>query len=170
VSNSLFIRSYPARSASIVPASFTARPYGYFLVCLLPVTAVCFFVAALWGIAKPDTWVYIGLGFSLFGFALAIAYLRELKLDITPLGLSFRSLFRRTKFVAFDEISTVVLISPLRFYLRIDPEAIPRSTLIITPNPTTCKRRIRIPLILLDSEAEDEVVRNLKPSIWGYGD
>ena len=101
---------------------------------------------------------------------LAIEYLRDLKLEITLQGISFTSLLRGNRFVAFEEISTVVLISPLRFYLRVDPESIPRSTLIITPNPTSGKRRIKIPLILLEAEAENEVVRILDPSIWGYGD
>lgn len=169
MSNGLFIRSYPARKASIVPATFGARAYGYYLVYLFPVMAVCFFVTAFWETPKRDTWMYIGLGLSLAGLALAIAYLHRLKLDISSQGIAFSSLFRGNRFVAFDEVSTVVLVNPLRFYLRVDQESIPRSTLVITPNPITGKRRIKIPLLLLESEAENEVVGILKPEIWGEG-
>ena len=170
MSNTLYIRSYPARKAKIVPVTFTARPFGYYLVCLFPAMAVCFFVAASLETPMRPIWVCVGLGLSILGLVLAITYLQKLKLDITLQGMSFGSLFRGNRFVAFDEISTVVLVSPLRFYLRIDPESIPRSTLIVTPNPTTGKRRIRIPLILLESEAKNELVRILEPSIWGEGD
>jgi hypothetical protein len=169
MSESLFIRPYPAQNGKIVPATFRAGPYGYFLVCLWPFAAVCFFVAGLLGVPERQVWMYEGLGLSFSGMALALAYLRALKLDITLQGISFGSLFRGHRFVAFDEISTVVLVSPLRFYLRVDPESIPRSLLIITPNSSTGKRRVRIPLTFIESEAENEIVRILKPEIWGAG-
>jgi hypothetical protein len=113
--------------------------------------------------------MYIGLGFSILGMFLAIRYVRGLRLEITPEGISFSSLFRGTRFVGFDEISTVVLVSPFRFYLRVDPESYPRVVLIITPTPATGKRKIRIPLTFIDAEAENEIVSLLKPSIWGEG-
>jgi hypothetical protein len=110
----------------------------------------------------------VGLGFSILVLALAVAYLRRLKLEITREGVSYRSLFRGTSSVTFEEISTIVLISPARVSLP-SPETDGPSRgrkLIVTPMPQLGKPTITVPLNFLDSTAEDELVRVLEPRIW----
>ena len=168
MSNSLSIRSYPSRRAKIFPVTFSAGPSGYYLVCLLPVAMICFFMAVLWDSIDHGSWIYLGLGFSILGLVLAVAYLRRLKLDITPEGISFRSLFRGTRSVTFDEISTVVLISPVRVHLPSpETDGARGRKLVVTPKPQTGRSSINVPLIFFESTAEDELVRLLEPTIWG---
>jgi hypothetical protein len=169
MSNSLSIRSYPSRRIKILPVTCSVGAFGYYLVCLLPVAMICFFMVALWGSRQRQSWISMGLGFSILGLVIAVTYLRRLRLEITPEGIAYRSLFRGTRFVAFHEISTIVLISPARAYLK-NPETEGPSRdrkLVVTPKPETGKSSIRIPVILFDPTAEDKIVRLLEPDVWG---
>jgi hypothetical protein len=171
VSNSLFIRSYPAHVGKLVPVAFGPGVGGYFLVCLVPLWCVGLFSGALYELKMPPTWVHVALAFSLLCLLLALAYLRRLRLEITTRGISYRSLLGGTKFIAYGEMSTVVLVN----WVRAHPEqyagdAPPRRTLIITPNPESGKSRIRIPLTFFPSRAEEELMRLLQPAVWDSGD
>jgi hypothetical protein len=164
----LFVQSYPSLRTKIIPVTYTAGPNGYYVVCLLPFIGICFFAALIWGFPRQESWTYLGLGISILGLILATAYLRKLRLEITNNGISYRSLFRGARYVAYAEISTAVLINPNRVRLESSTvDAPPRITLVITPNPHTGKHSVKIPLSFLQPEAENELFRILEPRLWG---
>ena len=164
---SLFIRSYPAPGVQVIPASYSAGTNGYFVVCLLPVAAACWFAIALYNSVSKPQWLFEGLFASIMVLLLGLSYLRSLKLEITIDGISFAILFHGTHFISFGEISTVVFLD----YRHLRSEAIPRRTLrswqaVITPNGETGKSKIRIPLNMFPPEACSALTRLLKPEVW----
>jgi hypothetical protein len=169
VTSGLFIRTYPARGAQIIPVSYSAGVNGYFLVCLIPVFAVSFFTVFLF-IGFRQRWVFEGLIPSVSGLLLALSLLRRLKLGINVDGISYTGLFRAGRFVAFSEISTVVLIDHKHMSSQAKPRSTPLSwTAIITPNVETGKSVLKIPLSLFPGAAYREIERILKPEVWESG-
>jgi hypothetical protein len=142
---------------------------GYFAVCIAPITMIASFVAAVFeGFQKIPVWVYWGLGLSVAALILAVIYLRRLKLEITSSDISFHTLFRTTKTIAFNEVSTIVLISHDRVALQSsNPGGAPGPRkLIITPKTETGKATIRVHMPFFDSSVEEQLIRILEPTIW----
>ena len=170
MSNGLFIRSYPAQGIVVVPAAYSAGAHAYFLFCLLPVLAISFFVAILHGGFKYQ-WAYWGLLASVVILLVVLSLLRRLRLEIKPDGISYVALFGAPKFTAFSEMSTVVFID----HMHLRSEALPNTrgpltwTAIITPNPDTRKRVLRIPLTFFPGAAYRELNRVLHPEAWESG-
>jgi hypothetical protein len=167
VSNGIFIRTYPRRGVQAIPASYPAGANGYFIICLLPVSATVWFGVAIYNSNPRPSWLFGGLFISVVALLFSLACLRELRLDIRADGISYASLFRGTRFIAFADISTVVFID----YKHIRSEAQPRRSLrtwtaIITPNPETSKSAMRIPLTLFPTAAYTELTRLLQPEVW----
>jgi hypothetical protein len=170
VTNGVFIRPYPQRGVQVIPVSYSAGAQGYFIICLLPVAATAWFVAAIYNSHPKPSWLLVGLSLSVFGFLFSLSCLRKLRLEIRADGISYTSLFRGTRFVAFGEISTVVFID----HKHMSSEAQPRRTLrtwtaIITPNPNGSKSTMRIPLTLFADAACMELTRLLQPEVWESG-
>jgi len=143
----LFIRSYPAKGVEVVPVTFGAGPYAYALLCLLPVTAIAWFVAVLRSTSPGPDWLWAGLIVSVAGFFTVLVLLRRLKLEIRMDGISYTSLFRSARFVAYSDISSVVLID----YRHASSEATPRRsmlswTAIVTSKIETQQPPIKISL------------------------
>lgn len=107
----------------------------------------------------------------LCGFDNVLSYraslLRRLNLEIRTDGISYTSLFGPARFVAFSEISTVVLID----YRHASSQAYPSDTpftwtALIRPNVETGKPVLRIPLSLFSVAVYREMQRLFKPEIW----
>jgi hypothetical protein len=169
VTSGLFIRTYPARGAQIIPSSYSAGFNGYFLVCFLPVYAVSFFVVFLF-IGFRQHWVFEGLVISVLSLLIALSFVRRLRVQITVDGISYAGLFGSLRFVAFPEISTVVLIDHRHTSSQAQPSRNPLSwTAIITPSVETGKSVLKIPLSLFPGAAYREIERILKPEVWESG-
>lgn len=107
---SLFVRSYPAPGVRATPVTYNSGPYGYFVVCLIPVMTICFFVAVLTHYGPKLSWTISAIVTGVAICGLAVSFLRALRLDITNEGVSYTNPLRGTKFVAFCEMSGVVLL------------------------------------------------------------
>jgi hypothetical protein len=162
--NGPFVRSYPPPGVRATPVSYSTGMNGYFVLCLFPVVATCWFAVALCISGSKPQWMFEGLFVSIILLLLALAFLRRLKLEITVDGISFHTLFCRTQFIGFREISTAVFIeihSALSEYL---PGGSVRSwQAVITPNHEVGKPKMRIPLHLFPLAAYRELTRLLKP-------
>jgi hypothetical protein len=85
-------------------------------------------------------------------------------------GISYAGLFGSMRFVAFSEISTVVLVDHKHMSSQAQPQRTPLSwTAIITPNVETAKSVLKIPLSLFPGKAYREMERILKPEVWESG-
>jgi hypothetical protein len=130
---------------------------------------VSFFVVFLF-IGFKQRWVFDGLIVSVLGLLLALSFLRRLRLEINLDGISYTGLFGSMRFVAFSEISTVVLIDHKHISSQAQPPRTPLSwTAIITPNVGTAKSVLKIPLSLFPGKAYREMERILKPEVWESG-
>jgi membrane protein implicated in regulation of membrane protease activity len=170
VSNSLFIRCYPAAGAEVVPATFGAGVYGYFILCLLPSAAIVWIGIALRDAGTRPTWLFAGLLISVIAFCCAVGFLRALRLEIRQDDISYRSVLRGTRFIAYPDISAVVLVD-FR-HLRSEATArhsLRRWTMIITPIVETGGSPLKIPLTLFSDSAHHELVRLLRPEEWESG-
>jgi hypothetical protein len=101
---------------------------------------------------------------------LAIVFVRRLRLEIRMDGISYTGPFRGTRFLAYSDISTVVVID----YRLLRSEATPREsvrsfTVVITPNAGTYKPTLKIPLALFPDSAHRELIRLFKPEVWESG-
>jgi hypothetical protein len=169
VTSGLFIRTYPARGVQVIPISYSAGLSGYFLVCIVPVWVLCFCVVPLY-LGLRDQWLFEGLVCSVAACLVAVSLVRRLRLEIGVDGLSYTGLFGAVRFVAFSEISTVVLIDHKHMSSQAQPQRTPLSwTAIITPNVETGKSVLKIPLSLFPGAAYIEIERILKPEIWESG-
>jgi hypothetical protein len=169
VTSGLFIRTYPARGAQIIPSSYSAGINGYFLVCFLPAFAVSFFVVFLF-IGFRQQWVFEGLTASVLSLLIALSFVRRLRLEINSDGISYTGLFRPVRFLVFSEISTVVFIDYKHERSEANPRESPLSwTAIITPNVEMAKPVLKIPLSLFPGKAYREMERILKPEVWESG-
>ena len=169
MTSGLFIRTYPARGIQIIPCSYSAGFNGYFLVCLVPVWLLCFFVVLL-HFGFRQQWVSAGLFASVVALLVAVSSVRRLKLEINLDGISYTGLFGAVRFVAFSEISTVVLIDHKHMSSQAQPQRTPLSwTAVITPNVETGKSVLKIPLSLFPGKVYREMERILKPEVWESG-
>lgn len=85
-------------------------------------------------------------------------------------GISYTSLFRNARFVAYPDISSVVLID----YRQEDSHATPQRsmlswTAIVTPKIETHQPPIKISLTFFPYAAHSEVVRLFQPEVWESG-
>jgi hypothetical protein len=169
VTNGIFIRTYPARRAQIVPSSYSASWNGYFLVCFVPVWLVLFFIVLL-SIGLRQQWVFMGLFVSVLSVLAALSLLRKLRLEINMDGITYAGLFRQQRFVSFHEISTVVFLDHRNVRSEAQPRRNPLSwTAIITPDVETNKPVLKIPLSLFPVAAYQEMERLLRPEVWESG-
>lgn len=165
----LFIRGYPARGVEVVPSSYSAGANGYFLVCMVPAWALSLFVA-VYHAGSHGPWVLGGIGASFLVLLIAVSLLRRLSLDIRVDGISYRGLLAAQRFVAFSEISAVVLIDHRHSNSEATPRRTPLSwTAIITPTPETRKPPLKIPLSLFPGDAYRDLKKLLQPEIWESG-
>ncbi len=166
----LFVQSYPAPGVQVVPVEFSAGPNGWVTVCLFPVGAIVSFGVLLNNVHPSSAWVWFGLTFSVLALLVALTFLRALKLEIRMDGISYISLFRGTRFVAYADISTIVIID----YRHADSQATPNRSLrsytaVITPKVETAQRPLRIPLTPFPDAARREFVRLFRPEQWESG-
>jgi hypothetical protein len=168
MTNSLFIRSYPAPGAQPLPAIYNSGAYAYFVVCLFPVAVTCAFAVAILDTRQKPSWLIPALVVSIVAFFLVLVFLRALRLEITTDGISYTNPVRGTKSLTYPEMSSVVLID----YRHEGNGAagISRSlrtwTMVITPKMETGKAPLRIPLTIFPRDAYIELVRLLKPEVW----
>jgi len=169
VSNGLFIRSCPVAGVQIIPASYSAGPNGYFLLCLIPAAAISFFAVALHNGYK-HRWVFEGFATSVFFLLLALAFLQRLKLEVRTDGICFTTIFLGTTFIAFSEMSTVIFIDYRHVRSEYQPRRALRSwTAVITPNIETGKPIVRIPLSFFPQSAYEHLRKLPHPEVWESG-
>ena len=167
MSNDLCFRAYPASGVEIIPTTFGAGPYGYFLLGSLPVGALLWFGIALHNVHPRPRWLWYGVVISVLGFFLVLAFLRSLKLDIHADGIFYASLLQRDKFTAYHNISAIVLIDHRHLSSMSSPGRSLRSyTAVLTPKFETGAPAFNIPLTLFPEFARSEFVRMFKPEIW----
>jgi hypothetical protein len=88
-------------------------------------------------------------------------------LEIRSDGISYVTPFGNAKFIAFSEISTVVIIDYQHLGSQAQSTRTPFTwTLIITPNPEAGKPALRIPLTFFPQVAYEEITKLLKPEVW----
>jgi hypothetical protein len=148
-STGLIFPAYPTPGVEIVPTTYTNGWFiygclaGFIGLILLQITAVLNLLNATW---LPRIAFIYGAGV-LFG---AMA-LRNVRLEIRTDGISYTNTLRRSRFLTFAEISSIVRIRGGR--------------LIVMPRPETEKRPLKIPLELFPLTAQEQVMRVLRPSV-----
>ncbi|MHB8484793.1 MAG: hypothetical protein ACYDCM_03535 [Candidatus Acidiferrales bacterium] len=164
MSNGLFIQSYPAVGVQIVPATYYAGKFGYFLMAALPVVVVLLAGPAN---LEKSRWLPPGLAIYLLGVAFLAISLRGLKLEIRTDGISYTNLFRKDQFLAFSEISTVVLFTDQwgGYRERRGSLTMP-GKMVITPKPEAGKAVLKIPLYLFPDAARVQLTHLLRPEEW----
>src|SRR6185437_611025 len=108
MSNGLFIQSYPAPGVQVVPATYTVTKGGYAFIGSITIV-----IALIIGELRPDSWRWLPLGIVIYlGVAcLALISFRSFRLDVRNDGISYANAFRKERFLAFNEISAVVLFT-----------------------------------------------------------
>jgi hypothetical protein len=164
----LFVRPYPAAGVKIVPVTFVAGGYGYFVIGLWPVSAILFFGFVLrdQDLHPRPMWALPGLAGGVFGLLVVIASLRRVKLEIRTDGVSYTGPLRKDTFIPYSEISSVVLIDYRHVRTQVTSRSIRTSSMIITPKPTTAKSVLKIPLTLFSESVQFELVRLFRPEEW----
>jgi len=151
---------HPDPSEVVIPCSFRAGFYGYFLICLLPLGLALLIGEDAYHARSSSAWSFRFFVLTLLIAAFSAIFLASMKLELSERGISYANLFRR-RFVAFSDISTAVLIN-FKLYdvyqLGRDPR---RWTLVITPNPWTNQAVLKIPLTLFEPSACSELKRLL---------
>jgi hypothetical protein len=170
MSAELSVKSYPPKGIEVVPITFGAGLYAYFLLCLVPVAATIWFVVMLRSISPIPYWAWLGLIISVAGFFWVLGLLRNLKLEIRMDGISYTGFSRKARFVAYPDISSIVLID----YRQSDSYATPQRsmlswTAIITPRVETHEPPIKIRLTFFPYLAYKEFARLFKPEVWEPG-
>jgi hypothetical protein len=164
----LFIRSYPARGARVMPVTYNAGVYAYFVVCLFPVAVTCALVAAMFARGQKPSWLIPALVVLILANFLAVLFLRALKLEISTDGISYTNPVRGTRSLTYPEMSSVVLMDYR--HEGNGPAGINRSlrtwTIVITPKMETGKPTLKIPLTVFPRSAYNELLLLLKPEIW----
>lgn len=167
MSNGLFIESYPARGVEIVPASYTVGKAGYAVVVTISILIVLFVGPS--NIEKSH-WLYLGLLVYLLVVILALISFRSFKLDVRTDGISYVSFFHKEQFVAFADISTVVLFTNRWTGYRDQRLTFTMpGTMIVTPKVETGAPVLKIPLWLFSDPAESQVTHLLRPEEWDDG-
>lgn len=163
--NGLFIQSYPAPGVEIVPASYTVGKGGY--VILATITVLLGLLIGPSNLEK-SRWLPLALVIYLPIVGLIVLFFRSFRLDVRTDGISYSNLFRKERFLAFAEISTVVLFTNR----WVADEAAHRlsftmpGTILITPKVDTAKPALKIPLYLFGDAAEKQVTHLLRPEEW----
>ena len=158
------------KGVQAIPASYSAGANGYFIICLLPVTATIWFVVAIYNSNPRPSWLLEGLCISVVGLLFSLVCLRKLKLEIRTDGISYTSLFRGTRFIPFAEISTVVFVDYRHARSQAQSRRSMRTwTAVITPNSKATYSAMRIPLTLFPEVAHTELTRLLQPEVWESG-
>jgi len=164
LSNGLFIRSYPAVGAKIEPATYGPETSGYVLLGLIPVLVI--WSAGPASVIK-SSWLPWGLVIYAVGAIFATTFLRSLKLEIRMDGISYANLYRGTNFLAYSDISTVVLYTnPHVRQIKVWSGFTLPNTMAITPKPETGKPALKIPLDLFPDAAREQLTHLLRPEEW----
>ncbi|HVB07371.1 MAG TPA: hypothetical protein VNF00_00370 [Candidatus Acidoferrales bacterium] len=165
MSNGLFLQSYPAVGVQIVPATYYAGKFGYFLMAALP--AVVIILLAGPANVEKSRWLLPGLAIYLLGVAFLAISLPSLKLDIRTDGISYTNLFRKEEFLAFTEISTAVLFTNQWCGNRERRMSFTMpGKMVITPKPDAGKAALKIPLYLFPDAAQVQLTHLLRPEEW----
>ena len=164
----LFIHSYPAPGARVIPVTYNADMYAYFVVCLLPVAITCALVAAMFEPGQKPSWLIPALVVFILTIFLGVLFLRALRLEISTDGMSYSNPVRGTRCLRYSEMSAVVLIDYR--HEGNGPAGINRSlrmwTIVITPKVETGKPILKIPLTVFPRSAHNELLLLLKPEVW----
>jgi hypothetical protein len=166
MSNGLFVRSYPAVGVQIVPAEYGPGYSGYTLLLLLPVLAIWW---ALHANVEKSSWLKLILMVYALGAIFATAFLRSLKLQIQTNGISYGNLIRGTRFIAYSEISTVVVLTDLHARIGVWPNFTLPNTIVITSKVETGMFPIKIPMFFFPVDALAQMTHLLKPEEWDVG-
>jgi hypothetical protein len=164
MSNGLFIRSYPAVGAKVEPATYGAGIAGYVSLALIAVFVI-------WSVGPTrvvkSPWFPWGLAIWALGALFVTIFNRSLKLEVRMDGISYGNLFRETIFIAFSDISTVVLYTnPHVRQIKIWSGFNLANTMVITPKPETGKPELKIPLSFFSDAARTELTHILRPEEW----
>jgi hypothetical protein len=164
----LFIHSYPAPGAQAMPVTYNAGAYAYFVTCFFPVAFTSVFVAATFVPGQKPSWFIPALVALILTILLVVLFLRSLRLEITTDGISYTNPVRGARFLAYSEMSSVVLIDYR--HEGYGTASINRSlrlwTMVITPKMETGKATLRIPLTLFPRRAYNALLLLLKPAVW----
>lgn len=166
MSNGLFIQSYPAPGVEIVPASYTVGKAGYAFIASITVLII---LMVGHGILEKSRWLPFGLVIYFLIVSLALIFFRSFKLDVRTDGISYSNSFRGERFLAWPEISTVVLFTNRwtgNREQRLSLSFTMLGTIVITPKPETGKLPLKIPLWLFSDPAESQVTHLLRPEEW----
>jgi hypothetical protein len=164
MSNGLFIRSYPAVGVRVQPATYGPGIAGY-------VSLVLFAAFILWEVGPSrvvkSPWLPWGIGIYAIGALFLATFIHSLKLEVRTDGISYGNLFRETNFLAFSDISTVVLYTnPHVRQIKIFSKFTLANTMVITPKPQTGMPELKIPLGLFSDAARSELMHILRPEEW----
>jgi hypothetical protein len=143
------------------PRSYRTGSYGYFATCQFPVLFATFFALSVFASRRPPAWAVGGLLISLLAVLCVVGFMKRLFLEITMEGIRYKG-FRQTQFIAYSEISAVVLIDHRRGPWR----PLLRWTLLVTPRVESGKSSLRIPLTFLPANACTELVHLFHPAVW----
>jgi hypothetical protein len=163
--NGLYIRSYPARGAQIVPATYGGDVKALILVILLLGLIVWAFGPKA---IEESHWIILALCVYALASIVFLCFLASQELEIRSDGISYKSLFHKNQFVAFREISTVMYLTDPHYrgpHGLISWAGLTRlaGTLIVTPNAETGKSSLKIPLLFIQDAAEGQLRQTLKP-------
>jgi hypothetical protein len=164
MSNGLFIQSYPAPGVAIVPASYTVGKGGYALIGTLT-----FLIIEIMGgptrLVKSH-WLPLDLFIYVVAVSLTLFFFRSFKLGVRPDGISYANFFRSERFIAFADISAVVLFTNWSSGRQSRLGSTTPGTIVITPKVETGKPVLKIPLWLFSNPAESQVTHLLRPEEW----
>jgi len=164
MSNGLFIQSYPAPGVEIVPASYTVGKGGYGLLAMVAILIVLILGPSN---LEKSRWLQLGLLVYFLIVGLALISLRTFRLDVRTDGISYASFFHKEQFVAFADISTVVLFTTRWVGYRGQRQSFTMpGTMVITPKLETGKHVLKIPLYMFGDAAEKQVTHLLRPEEW----
>lgn len=164
MSNGLFIQSYPAPGVQVVPATYTVTKSGYAFIA-----SITILVAVVIGELKPENWRWLPLGIVIYlgAACLALIFFRSFKLDIRNDGISYANALRNERFLAFNEISAVVLFTNRwTAYSERRMSLIMPGTMVITPKIETGKPALKVPLWLFSDPAKTQLTHLLRPEEW----
>jgi hypothetical protein len=163
--NALFIQSYPAPGVQVVPATYSVTKGGHAFIGSITVLVVL--MAGAFDVEK-SRWLPLAVVIYCGILCLTLIFFRGFRLDVRNDGISYASPFHKEQFLAFAEISTVVLFTNRwvndqaahGFNFRLP------GTILITPKTETGKPPLKIPLWLFSDPAESEVTHLLRPEEW----
>ncbi len=153
-------RTYPAPGAPTTPATYRGGGFGYFLFLILIPALIAGWIFYTGMEKSRELPRYVGTYVLIAVFA--TIYVHSLKLEIRTDGISYSTLFRRTKVIVFSEMSMVVLYIDSGYGGRQRGLGSWRGAwltgwLMITPKPETGKPTLKIPLKYFPRKVQEYV-------------